>query len=72
MTKVLIAQGRGARAAVGCVMLRHRDLVEIPHQRSDHFRSTSGILLMLTARNLSGHEQGGIGVPVNGEWPVLG
>ena len=53
-------------------MPKHRDLVEIPRQRSDRFWSTSGILLMLKAKNVSEYEQGGISVPVNGEWSVLG
>jgi hypothetical protein len=73
MTKVLIAPG--ARST-GCRWMRYasvsRDLVEILHQRSDRFRSTSGILLMFIPRNVSGHEQGGIGVPINNEWSVLG
>ena len=37
-----------------------RDLVEICHQRSDRFWSTSSILLMLRAKDVSGYERGGI------------
>jgi hypothetical protein len=41
-------------------LLQRRNLVEIPHQRSDRFWSTSIILLMLQAKNVSGYERGGI------------
>jgi hypothetical protein len=41
-------------------MPQRRDLVEIIHQRSDRFWSTSSILLMLRAKDATGYERGGI------------
>jgi hypothetical protein len=41
-------------------MPQRRDLVEICHQRFDRFWSTSSILLMLRAKDVTGYEQGGI------------